>query len=161
MSRAIIIGGRIGGLAAAAALARVGVECDVFEQAQELREVGAGLTLWAPVRRLAASSLTAIAAMENICASVPPGPCDRPSGGFRASGGPPCPHALHSVHPFRKRGCPGAKSPAEGAAPSHRSGPRRPGSPPSPPPPPAWAPSPAGARPRPEPATSPGPAPAP
>src|SRR5215469_2028351 len=47
MSKAIIIGGGIGGLAAAAALARVGIECEVFEQAEELREVGAGLIIWA------------------------------------------------------------------------------------------------------------------
>jgi 2-polyprenyl-6-methoxyphenol hydroxylase-like FAD-dependent oxidoreductase len=47
MTRGIIIGGGIGGLATAIALARVGVECDVYEQAGQLREVGAGLTLWA------------------------------------------------------------------------------------------------------------------
>jgi 2-polyprenyl-6-methoxyphenol hydroxylase-like FAD-dependent oxidoreductase len=45
--KAIIIGGGIGGLSAALALERVGIRCDVFEQAEELREVGAGLTLWA------------------------------------------------------------------------------------------------------------------
>jgi len=45
--KAIIIGGGIGGLSAALALERVGVFCDVFEQAEELREVGAGLTVWA------------------------------------------------------------------------------------------------------------------
>lgn len=47
ISKGIIIGGGIGGLSAAAALARVGIECEVFEQAEELREVGSGLTLWA------------------------------------------------------------------------------------------------------------------
>jgi 2-polyprenyl-6-methoxyphenol hydroxylase-like FAD-dependent oxidoreductase len=45
--KAIIIGGGIGGVAAAIALQRVGVECDLFEQAEELREVGSGITLWA------------------------------------------------------------------------------------------------------------------
>jgi 2-polyprenyl-6-methoxyphenol hydroxylase-like FAD-dependent oxidoreductase len=45
--KAIIIGGGIGGLSAALALRRVGIRCDVFEQADELREVGAGLTVWA------------------------------------------------------------------------------------------------------------------
>jgi 2-polyprenyl-6-methoxyphenol hydroxylase-like FAD-dependent oxidoreductase len=45
--KAIIIGGGIGGLSAALALERVGIRCDVFEQAEELREVGAGLTVWA------------------------------------------------------------------------------------------------------------------
>jgi 2-polyprenyl-6-methoxyphenol hydroxylase-like FAD-dependent oxidoreductase len=45
--KAIIVGGGIGGLSAALALERVGIRCDVFEQAGELREVGAGLTIWA------------------------------------------------------------------------------------------------------------------
>jgi 2-polyprenyl-6-methoxyphenol hydroxylase-like FAD-dependent oxidoreductase len=45
--KAIIVGGGIGGVAAAVALRRVGIECEVFEQAEELREVGSGLTLWA------------------------------------------------------------------------------------------------------------------
>ena len=45
--KAIIIGGGIGGLSATLALRRVGVHSDVFEQAEELREVGAGLTVWA------------------------------------------------------------------------------------------------------------------
>jgi 2-polyprenyl-6-methoxyphenol hydroxylase-like FAD-dependent oxidoreductase len=44
--KAIIIGGGIGGVAAAVALERVGVECDIFEQAEEMREVGAGLSIW-------------------------------------------------------------------------------------------------------------------
>jgi 2-polyprenyl-6-methoxyphenol hydroxylase-like FAD-dependent oxidoreductase len=44
--RAIIVGGGIGGLAAAIALVRAGWQADVFEQAAELREVGAGLTIW-------------------------------------------------------------------------------------------------------------------
>ena len=45
--KAMIIGGGIGGVAAAIALERVGVECDIFEQAEEMREVGAGLSIWA------------------------------------------------------------------------------------------------------------------
>jgi len=45
--KAIIIGGGIGGLSTALALARVGIRCDVFERAEDLREVGAGLTIWA------------------------------------------------------------------------------------------------------------------
>jgi 2-polyprenyl-6-methoxyphenol hydroxylase-like FAD-dependent oxidoreductase len=44
--KVIVIGGGIGGLSAAIALSRVGVETVVFEQAEHLREVGAGLTLW-------------------------------------------------------------------------------------------------------------------
>jgi 2-polyprenyl-6-methoxyphenol hydroxylase-like FAD-dependent oxidoreductase len=42
----LIIGGGIGGLAAAVALRRVGLRAQVFERAPELREVGAGLSLW-------------------------------------------------------------------------------------------------------------------
>lgn len=45
--KAMIIGGGIGGVAAAIALQRVGIECDIFEQAEELREVGTALTIWA------------------------------------------------------------------------------------------------------------------
>jgi 2-polyprenyl-6-methoxyphenol hydroxylase-like FAD-dependent oxidoreductase len=42
----VIIGGGIGGLAAAVALRRVGVPASVYERAPEIREVGAGLSLW-------------------------------------------------------------------------------------------------------------------
>jgi 2-polyprenyl-6-methoxyphenol hydroxylase-like FAD-dependent oxidoreductase len=45
-NRALIIGGGIGGLAAAAALARVGITADVYERAPAIQEVGAGLSLW-------------------------------------------------------------------------------------------------------------------
>src|SRR5436189_123384 len=47
MLRFIIIGGGIGGLAAAIALRQAGVDAVVFERAAELREVGAALTVWA------------------------------------------------------------------------------------------------------------------
>jgi len=45
-NRVLIVGGGPGGLAAAAALKRIGVDCAVFERAAELHEVGAGLSLW-------------------------------------------------------------------------------------------------------------------
>lgn len=44
--RAIVIGGGIGGLTAAIALNRAGIPAAVYERAPELREVGAGITLW-------------------------------------------------------------------------------------------------------------------
>jgi 2-polyprenyl-6-methoxyphenol hydroxylase-like FAD-dependent oxidoreductase len=44
--RAVIVGGGIGGLAAAVALRKVGVETQVVEQVAGIREVGAGLSLW-------------------------------------------------------------------------------------------------------------------
>ncbi len=45
--KAIVIGGGIGGLTAAIALNRVGIDAEVYERASELREVGAGISLWA------------------------------------------------------------------------------------------------------------------
>lgn len=44
--KAIIIGGGIGGVTAAIALKRVGLNVTVYERAEELREVGSGLPLW-------------------------------------------------------------------------------------------------------------------
>ena len=44
--RAIIIGGGIGGVTAAIALKRAGLDVTVFERAEELLEVGSGLPLW-------------------------------------------------------------------------------------------------------------------
>jgi len=41
----LIVGGGIGGLTAALALLRMGIDVDVYEQAAELREVGAGVQL--------------------------------------------------------------------------------------------------------------------
>jgi 2-polyprenyl-6-methoxyphenol hydroxylase-like FAD-dependent oxidoreductase len=47
LPRALIVGGGIGGLATAIALAKAGFEVEVFERAPEIREVGAGISLWA------------------------------------------------------------------------------------------------------------------
>ena len=49
--RAIIVGSGIGGLSAALAFRRVGVEVTVYERAPELTEVGAGISLWANALR--------------------------------------------------------------------------------------------------------------
>jgi 2-polyprenyl-6-methoxyphenol hydroxylase-like FAD-dependent oxidoreductase len=43
--RVIVVGGGIGGLTTAIALHRVGIDADVYEQAETLREVGAGIGL--------------------------------------------------------------------------------------------------------------------
>jgi len=43
--RAVVVGGGIGGIAAAVALARAGIDVRVHEQAQQLTEVGAGVSL--------------------------------------------------------------------------------------------------------------------
>src|SRR5260370_10930933 len=42
-----IIGGGIGGLATASGLQRKGIQVTLFERKPELREIGAGLTVWA------------------------------------------------------------------------------------------------------------------
>jgi salicylate hydroxylase len=43
--RAMVVGGGIGGIATAVALARAGIDVQVYEQARELTEVGAGVSL--------------------------------------------------------------------------------------------------------------------
>ncbi len=43
--RAVVVGGGIGGTAAAVALARAGIDVQVYEQAQQVAEVGAGVSL--------------------------------------------------------------------------------------------------------------------
>lgn len=55
----LVVGGGIGGLAAALALARNGFRCEVIEQAAEFREIGAGIQLGPNVfRRFARLGLT-------------------------------------------------------------------------------------------------------
>ena len=49
--RAVVVGGGIGGIAAAVALTRAGIDVQVHEQAQQLAEVGAGVSL-APASRI-------------------------------------------------------------------------------------------------------------
>ena len=44
--RVVIVGAGIGGLCAAIALRRVGIDAVVLERSSELREVGAGIQLW-------------------------------------------------------------------------------------------------------------------
>lgn len=45
--KALVIGAGIGGLAAAIALRRAGVGVEVYERAERIQEVGAGLAIWA------------------------------------------------------------------------------------------------------------------
>ena len=44
-ARVVIVGGGIGGLAAALSLARLGIAIGVLEQSSEIAEIGAGLQL--------------------------------------------------------------------------------------------------------------------
>ena len=70
-SPALIIGAGIGGLAAAIALRRAGYAVQVFERAQELSEVGAGLTLWPnAVKALRKLGLATIIDAHSIQASA-------------------------------------------------------------------------------------------
>jgi 2-polyprenyl-6-methoxyphenol hydroxylase-like FAD-dependent oxidoreductase len=63
-----IIGGGIGGVAAAAALYRAGIDATVYERATELREVGAGMMLWPNATRV----LKELGLLETIEASSGP-----------------------------------------------------------------------------------------
>ena len=56
--RVIVIGSGIAGLAAAIGLRKVGIEVTVYERAPELREVGAGISLWANAIRALAIDAT-------------------------------------------------------------------------------------------------------
>jgi len=67
-NRAMIIGGGIGGLSAALALQRAGFDVTVFERTSEVREVGAGLAVWAnaikALRQLAVADTIVAAGTE-------------------------------------------------------------------------------------------------
>src|SRR5690242_14290600 len=70
--QAIIVGGGIGGLTAAIALEKVGIEAHVYERAPELREVGAGISLWAnaiSVRALQAYRAINVSSSDLPCSS--------------------------------------------------------------------------------------------
>jgi 2-polyprenyl-6-methoxyphenol hydroxylase-like FAD-dependent oxidoreductase len=45
--KTLVVGAGIGGLAAAIALRRAGIDVDVFERAERIEEIGAGIALWA------------------------------------------------------------------------------------------------------------------
>ena len=73
MRRALVIGGGMGGLTAALALLREGVDVEVHEQASVLREVGAGLTLSRSAMKGLASLglLDAIVSASQVSAGIP------------------------------------------------------------------------------------------
>lgn len=77
MRSAIVIGAGIGGLATAAALHRVGWTVTVLEQAAEVREVGAGLTLFP----------NALSALEEIGVHLPGATAPAVDGGLRKPDG--------------------------------------------------------------------------
>src|SRR5712664_506164 len=68
---AIVIGAGIGGLAAGIALRRAGIDVDVFERAHEIREVGAGISLWANALR-ALDTLGLTRAIEPVSVAAAP-----------------------------------------------------------------------------------------
>lgn len=74
-----IVGGGIGGVAAAVALQRAGISATVYEKATEIREVGAGMMLWPNATRV----LKEFGLLETVAA------CSGPNEHFlvRASGG--------------------------------------------------------------------------
>lgn len=69
ISRALIIGGGIGGMSLAAALCKVGIEAHVYERAPEINEVGAGIALW-PNARACISQLGAAERAVQSCAPL-------------------------------------------------------------------------------------------
>ena len=66
--RALVIGGGIGGLSAAIAIARAGYEPVVYEQADELREIGAGVAIWSNAYR----ALEALGLGDSLAAVTSP-----------------------------------------------------------------------------------------
>lgn len=96
--RVVIIGAGIGGLAAAVALRRIGVETLVVERAASIREVGAGLSLWSnavnALRELGleAKVMASASAVERNVIRTPQGRCiaQNELGAISRMAGAPC-----------------------------------------------------------------------
>jgi 2-polyprenyl-6-methoxyphenol hydroxylase-like FAD-dependent oxidoreductase len=69
--RALIVGAGIGGLAVGIALKRIGVDVSVFEQANDIQEVGAGLSLWTNAIH-ALGELGLAGALQSVSLDNPP-----------------------------------------------------------------------------------------
>lgn len=72
-SHAIVVGGGVGGLSAAAGLARIGWQVTVLERAEALREVGAGISLMPSAQRALDQLGAGDAARRAAAVVVPPG----------------------------------------------------------------------------------------
>src|SRR5438045_4088634 len=70
MSKLIIIGGGIGGLATAACLRARGIASEVYERASELHEVGAAISIWPNASRVI-KHLGLLDALQS-CSHIPP-----------------------------------------------------------------------------------------
>lgn len=68
MKKVLVIGGGIGGATATLALQKIGIEAEMYERAPELKEVGAGIALWAAPYR----ALEQLGAGEKIRQSAAP-----------------------------------------------------------------------------------------
>ncbi len=79
MPKALIIGAGIGGLAAGIALRQVGWDVEIFERSEELKDVGAGISLWA-------NALHALAKL-GLGNSLKSASCQYAIGGLRTSDG--------------------------------------------------------------------------
>jgi 2-polyprenyl-6-methoxyphenol hydroxylase-like FAD-dependent oxidoreductase len=96
--RIVIVGAGIGGLAAAVALRRVGVDVLVFERVSAIREVGAGLSLWSnavnALRELGVENkvLASASVVERTSTHTPAGQliADNDFAGISREAGAPC-----------------------------------------------------------------------
>jgi 2-polyprenyl-6-methoxyphenol hydroxylase-like FAD-dependent oxidoreductase len=67
MTKVIVAGGGVGGLTTAIALRRAGLEVDLYEQAADLQQIGAGLHLWTNAVKVLQGLGVAEKVAENSC----------------------------------------------------------------------------------------------